>query len=125
MQYAGRLRKCEWEVLPVSREAAWAVVAQCHYAGGGSNTATFAHGLFRKDDPFRCRGVVWWLPPTKVAAQAAINQKTEVRPDGVTGVAWQQVLSLSRMAFTPDTPKNAPTFVLARSERLIARDGRF
>jgi hypothetical protein len=51
--------------------------------------------------------VAWWIPPTKSAAQAW------------AGELWEGVLSLSRLAIEPDVPKNAASFLLSKSERLI------
>lgn len=110
--YSDRLRKAEWEVRDVSLQEARLLVEAHHYARGGSNTRTFTHGLFRKGDPL-LRGVVWWIPPTRQAAET------------VNRLEWRRVLSLSRMAVLPGEPKNACSFLLARSVRAIERDGRF
>jgi hypothetical protein len=109
MTFTGRLRKEEWEVRPVSIGVARRMVEDFHYAAGASNTATYLHGLFRKGEIFdeQCRGVAWWIPPTKSAAEATYPKR------------WQGVLCLSRLVIMPDTPKNACTFLLARSRRLI------
>lgn len=88
-------------------------VAEWHYAGGSSNTATYRHGLFRRGGE-RCLGVAQWLPPTKGAA-------IKVYPEG----EWRRVLSLSRLAIDPNMPTNAASFLLGRSIRLIRQDGRF
>jgi len=66
------------------------------------------HGLFRKgsDD---CKGVAWWLPPTKTAA---LNTYPE---------NWKGVLALSRLVIHPDVPKNACSFLLSRSMKMIDR----
>ena len=58
-------------------------------------------------------GVAWWLPPTKVAAQS------------VNRGEWQRVLSLTRMVILPAVPQNAASFLLSRSVKLIAAEGRF
>lgn len=82
-----------------------------HYAAGASNTAVYLHGLFRKGDIFdeQCVGIAWWIPPTKAAALATYPKR------------WQGVLSLSRLVIEPGVPKNACTFLLAGSRRLIDR----
>lgn len=108
-----RLRKADWEVRPVSIDVARRMVTKHHYARGASNTATYLHGLFRAGEIFdeQCVGVAWWLPPTRSAAEATYPQN------------WQGVLCLSRLVILPDVPKNACTFLLARSRRMIsARD---
>jgi hypothetical protein len=95
----------------VSISTARRIVEKYHYAAGGSNTAVYLHGLFRKDEYFdeQCLGVAWWLPPTRSAAEATY-------PDN-----WQGVLALSRLAILPDVPANACSFLISRSRRLIDR----
>ncbi len=104
-----RLRKGEWIVRAVNIDTARRLVEANHYAAGASNTATYLHGLFRSEDIFdeQCQGVAWWIPPTRAAAEATYPTR------------WQGVLSLSRLVIVPDVPKNACTFLLARSRRLI------
>ena len=104
-----RLRKADYEVRPVCIATARRLIESNHYARGASNTATYIHGLFRKGDIFdeQCLGVAWWIPPTRSAAEATYPAR------------WQGVLSLSRLAIVPGTPKNACSFLLSRSRRLI------
>jgi hypothetical protein len=111
LDYAERLRKKDYEVQPISLETARTLVSAFHYAKGGSNTATYRHGLFKKPYFFElsCLGVAWWLPPTKAAALATYPAN------------WQGVLSLSRLVIVPDTPKNACSFLLAASMKRIDR----
>ncbi len=102
-------RKAEYRVSSVPHADALALVEQHHYARGGSNTAVYTHGLFLKAKPLHCLGVAWWLPPT---------------PD--CGQCWwpddrQAVLSLSRLVLVPELPKNAATFLLMMSVRLIRK----
>ena len=106
---AGKLRKADWEVRSVGIAAARRLVEAHHYAAGASNTATYLHGLFKAGKIFdeQCVGVAWWLPPTKVAAHATYPAN------------WRGVLCLSRLVILPDVPKNACTFLLARSRKLI------
>ena len=106
-----RLIKKDWEVRPVPLDQAQALVREYHYARGGSNTGTFVHGLYHRLTNLLV-GVVWWIPPTKGAA-ATVN------PD------WKRVLNLTRMVMIPGVPKNACSFLLARSVKAIKRDGRF
>ena len=107
-----RLMASEWEVRPVSISTARRMVEKYHYAKGASNTRTYLHGLFPCgsfwDD--ECRGIAWWIPPTRSAAEATY-------PDN-----WQGVLSLSRLVITPDVPKNACSFLIARSAKMIPAD---
>ena len=108
-----RLRKSEWAVGDVERSVGALLVAQYHYAQSGPNTATYLHGLFRPPDWFRCRGVAWWIPPTKSAAQANFCGD------------WRRVLSLSRLVIEPESPTNAASFLIGQSVRRIKNDGRF
>jgi len=105
---AGQLRKTDWMVATLDLGQARELVERLHYAGGGSNTATFRHGLFRPDDwPFYPMGAAWWIPPTRTAAEAT------------TDGDWRRVLALSRFVLDPDVPKNGASFLLSRSVRLI------
>lgn len=108
----GRLRKAEWFVAPASLDAAQDMVRRFHYSKGGSNTACYVHGLYRRADT-ALMGVAWWLPPTRVACES------------VNRAQWQRVLALTRMVILPEVPKNAASFLLARSVDLIRREGRF
>ena len=103
------LRKSEWEVRTVGLDVARPLVEAFHYSKGASNTATYLHGLFQKGAFFdnSCVGIVWWIPPTKSAAFATYPRN------------WKGVLSLSRMVIAPDVPKNACSFLMARSIGLI------
>lgn len=109
--YSERLRSSDWTVRDVEISVARRMVEKFHYAAGASNTATYLHGLFRAGDVFQeqCVGVAWWIPPTRSAAEATYPED------------WRKVLSLSRLVICPDTPKNACTFLLARSRRLVDR----
>jgi hypothetical protein len=110
--YGDRLRKENWEVRPVVLEIAQRLVELYHYAGGGSNTATYCHGLFRVGEfwNYNCKGVAWWIPPTKSAALATYPEN------------WKGVLSLSRLVIVPDVPKNAASYLLGASMRMIDRE---
>lgn len=88
------------------------MVAEHHYARGGSNTSVYMHGLYERATD-RLVGVAWWLPPTRVACES------------VNKADWKRVLSLTRLVCVPDAPKNAASFILAHSVRLIRRDNRF
>lgn len=108
-----RLRRSEWIVDTLDLGQADELVRRLHYAQGGSNTATFRHGLYRREEwPLRVVGVAWWIPPTKTAAHATF-------PEG----DWQRVLALSRFVLDEEVPKNGASFLLARSTKLIERDG--
>jgi hypothetical protein len=111
MSHKEALRRAEWEVADVSIEVARNLVKRFHYARGASNTATYLHGLFRRDEFWEtgCAGCAWWIPPTRSAAEATY-------PDN-----WQGVLCLSRVVCHPDAPRNAASFLVAGSVRLIDR----
>lgn len=106
------IRAADYEIRDVLPAAARAFVIAHHYSKGCSNTQVYAHGLYRRGED-ELLGVAMWLPPTKVAAQS------------VNLLQWPKVLSLTRLAVRPDVPKNAATFLMARSIRLIRQDRRF
>jgi len=108
MSDCDRLRKSEWNVRTVGLGVAQELVRRYHYSGGGANTATYRHGLFRNDGQ-ECVGVAWWIPPTKSAANATW-------PDD-----WKRVLCLTRLAIAPEVPGNAASFLLGKSMKLIDR----
>jgi hypothetical protein len=107
------LRREDYTVDTVSMRTCAEMVAAFHYAQGGPNTAVFRHGLFHVDDPMTCLGVAWWLPPTKVAANACWPAN------------WRAVLTLSRLVVHPDVPQNGASFLLAASVKLIRKDPRW
>lgn len=110
-QYENRLKKEEWIVLPIDLATARRLIVKFHYAKSATNTRVYTHGLFRKGKEFLfadCLWVAWWLPPTKNAAIATY-------PEG----DWKKVLSLTRLVISPDVPKNACSFLLSRSIKLI------
>src|SRR5690606_35196258 len=88
------------------------LVAEYHYARGGSNTAVYMHGLYERETE-RLVGVAWWLPPTRVAAESVNKEE------------WKRVLSLTRLVILPDQPKNACSFLLSKSVKMIKKDKRF
>lgn len=104
-----RLRRSDWEVRTVALVVAQDLVRQHHYSGGGANTATYRHGLFRKGSE-NCVGVAWWISPTKAAANATY-------PDD-----WKGVLALTRLSIAPDVPKNGASFLLGASMKMIDRE---
>jgi hypothetical protein len=103
-----KLRKCDWFVQTVDLHVVQDLVAKHHYSKGGSNTATYRHGLFKKDSD-KCMGVAWWIPPTKAAALSTYPSN------------WKGVLALSRLAVVPDVPTNGASFLLGASMRMIDR----
>jgi hypothetical protein len=112
-RYDDALRKKDYEVRTVPLTICQEKVVKYHYAKSGSNTATFRHGLFLKTEPNKCLGIAWWIPPTKSAALANY-------PDN-----WKAVLVLSRLVIDPDIPKNAASFLIMQSVKLIKQDPRW
>lgn len=107
-----QLRRADWMVETIDLAQARELVGRLHYSGGGSNTATFRHGLFRREEwPLYVSGAAWWIPPTRTAAEAS------------TDGDWRRVLTLSRFVLDPAVPKNGASFLLSRSVRLIRRSG--
>ena len=106
-----RLRKSDWVVAGCDMDTARRFVRAEHYARGASNTATYLHGLYPAAWHWfsECVGVAWWIPPTRSAAEATYPPN------------WQGVLSLSRLAIAAHVPKNAASFLLAHSMRMIDR----
>jgi hypothetical protein len=109
---ADSLQSSDWYVADAPLRDVQAMVREHHYARGGSNTAVYVHGLFRRSDD-KLHAGAWWLPPTRVACESVNKEQ------------WQKVLSLTRLVVLPDTPKNACSFLLARSVKLIQQDRRF
>lgn len=110
--YEGRLKKAEYEVRPVQMGVAQEMVIAHHYAKGASKQFVYLHGLFHKSDPWLCLGIAWWMPPTKGAA-------LRLTPD------WDKVLTLSRLVILPGQPKNAASYLISQSVKLIQADGRW
>jgi len=104
-------RKHDWWVESINDlSIAVRLIQKWHYSRGTSNTAVYCHGLFPRDWFWeeQAVGVAWWLPPTKTAAMS-IDQN------------WQGVLSLSRLAIDDSIPKNAESFLIRHSMRLLDR----
>jgi hypothetical protein len=114
MKPAGEvLRRGEYEVREVALAVCQEKVRLYHYAGGGSNTAVFRHGLYCVKSMEECIGIAWWIPPTKAAAQANYPEN------------WRGVLVLSRLVIDPGVPKNAASYLIMQSVRLIRQDRRW
>lgn len=116
MRHPGNnLHKDNYSVRIVELKTCQAMVRRYHRQGGGSNTATFRHGLFHNDCPDEdcCMGIAWWIPPTKGAAIATYSGD------------WRRVLSLTRLVCIPDAPRNSASFLLSRSINMIKKDKRW
>ena len=112
MTYEDRLHKSDWMIADVPIAEARSFIELHHYAKGASRTRVYIHGLYDKDG-YDLRGLVWWLPPTRAAAETVNKER------------WRQVLGLSRMAVAPGVPKSACSFLLGASTRIIKQDKRF
>lgn len=109
--YADRLHAEEYYVGAAPLKEGQRLVEQHHYARGGSNTCVYMHGLYYWTG--RLVGVAWWLPPTRVACES-VNKDN-----------WRKVIALTRLVVAPGVPKNACSFMLSRSVKLIKKDRRF
>jgi hypothetical protein len=110
MKPENALKREEWMVVDAPLASAQEMVRREHYSGGGSNTAVAVHGLVRRDEPLSLRGIAWWLPPTRVAAESVHDD-------------WKRVLSLTRLVVDPDVPTNGASFLMAASIRKITETG--
>jgi hypothetical protein len=113
MASSGHLSKHDVDVQTIPLADCRRLCEQHHYSKGGSNTATYRHGLILRSIE-RIVGCAWWIPPTKTAAQATY-------PEG----DWRRVLSLSRLAIEPTMPTNAASYLIGRSIRLIRAEGKW
>ena len=89
-----------------------AFIAAYHYARGSSLTAVYKHGMYDVHTG-RLVGAALWLPPTRVCAES-VNKEN-----------WQRVVSLSRLAVSPDMPTNAASFLIGQSIRIIRKEGKW
>jgi hypothetical protein len=106
-----KLRKSDgWTVQRIAHRDGRAFIAKHHYAKGAANTSTLAAGLF--DPSGRLVGVALWMPPTAGVVGWARRQHASAAP-----------VMLSRMAILDDVPRNAASFLLARSLRLLRTQG--
>ena len=107
----GDLRRADWKVEPIPHPVAAAFLIQYHYSRSTPNTgrcfgllsAGFQLGL-------DLAGASLWIPPTRTAAEA------------IAGDEWRGVLACSRLACSPDAPRNAASYLLAASMRMIDRE---
>lgn len=114
--YQGRIQRADYVVLPIKRPTALALVTQYHYAGNGSLTGVYFHGLFHRDNLADCLGCAWWLPPMPNAARMVLPADP---------LAPSRVLSLHRFVIAEGVPKNAATFLLGKSIKIIKHEQRF
>lgn len=110
-----KFRKADYLVKSISHDTAVAFIQKNHYAKSASLTSVYSFGLFEKHKDFFedwCVGVSLWMPPTKNCAKSVFDN-------------WTKVLTLSRLAIKSDIPKNACSFLLGQSRKLIKKDNRF
>lgn len=112
MSYDDRLKKADWYVSDAKLSDAQRLVLEYHYTRGGSRVGVYVHGMYRREDDALV-GIAWWLPPTRVAAESVNKEQ------------WKKVLSLTRLVVVPGVPKNACSFLMARSIAAIRRERRF
>jgi len=102
----------EWYVGDTNLASARGLVQQYHYSRSASPQGVHLHGLFLRGD-FQCYGVAWWIP----AMAGTINR---YNPGGI-----RTTLTLHRLVVHPAVPTNGASFLLGRSIRRIAADGRY
>lgn len=102
------LQKADYVVAECALAEAQRLVQTYHYSAGGSNTRTYSHGLYERKTG-KLVGCTWWIPPTRSAAEAW------------AGKNWRGVLALSRLVILPGVPKNACSFLLSKSVKMIDR----
>ncbi len=107
-----KLRKADgWRVKDVPHSMAATFIHRHHYAHGCSNTSSLRPGLFPPRSALLVGVTMWMTPPGGVEKWARLKQ----------GAA--QPVYLSRMAVRDEVPRNAASFLLARSARLLRADG--
>jgi len=106
------LRHMDYVVEPIPIRIARAFVERHHYMHGMANTAVATYGLFPRGSR-QLLGVTVWMPPLPGAAR-------RVHPENPAAV-----LMLSRLAVAPEGPRNAASFLLARSVRFLVRERRW
>ena len=100
------LIKSEWIVRDITVQRARSLVQDFHYSKGYGGGAAHLHGLMRREDD--ALGRVWGAAVWHPAVYAM--RRYDCLP-----------LQLSRLVIAPDGPKNAATFLMAHSMRLLNR----
>lgn len=90
------------------------LVAEEHYARGAGKTSVLSFGARRVSDGALVAGCLW-LPPLPAAARKAASEE---------GVAWREVLALSRMVVAPGEPQNVCSMLLSRAVRHLRQHDR-
>ena len=109
------LRAADWSVRPIDPMVGRALIGRYHYAGGTSNTVTACYGLMHRESR-TIKGVAWWIPPTRGAAEACLRGNAEMDVEDISDTHdWRAVLALSRLVILPGLPTNAASFLMMRS----------
>lgn len=104
------LRKRDgWSVVELEHFTAVGMLKRLHYAKGCANTSSLAAGL--RTPCRRVVGVALWMTP--VAGVQGWAERLGAR----------QPIVLSRMVIEDEVPRNGASFLLARSLRLLQRQG--
>lgn len=103
------LHKRDWIVAKCSQEVGTELIEEWHYAKGVAKQSVAVHGLYPRRWHWYtdAEGIAWWLPPTKAAARY------------FAGDAWEGVVACSRLVIAPDMPKNAASFLLTHSAKML------
>lgn len=109
-------RKSDYELTDVTAKEAGEFLERNHYAGGAGRQGKYIIGLRNKDGELK--GIAWWNPPggganvKRWAARQFVDaQGNPIHPD--------EVINLSRLAISPDVPRNAASYLLQRSIKRI------
>jgi hypothetical protein len=103
------LAKRQWKVKPIGMSATARLIITNHYSGSVGKNFVAIHGLFHVADDYCVLpyGVCWWQPLASPSAARFFSRD------------WKNVLCLSRLVCTPDAPKNAASFMLSHSIKML------
>ncbi len=98
-----------WRVAPISRKAAEQIIKQWHYSGSLNGvTLDYCYGLF--DEAEWLQGAICY---GKMAMAGQWRKFGEHEED---------VIELRRLACVDDTPRNAESFLIGRSLKMLGKD---
>lgn len=115
-----KFRASDWRVYEGHVDEARQLCERWHYSRGCSKAAVLVACLYspllRSHSQPRhwAQGVAHWLPPAPGPAKWAAN---------TTGCEYAKVVGLSRMAISPEVPKNGASYLLAQSIRMLRDKG--
>lgn len=101
-----------WGVNRVRHGLAADLVRRLHYSRGASNTSVLAAGLLSPEQELV--GAALWMPPPPGSAGWLAR---------VTGCSVRRTVTLSRMVVEDEVPRNAASYLLSRSIRMLREDG--